>query len=144
MAILIWESMKMVKSVWGNLCYGKLVGTEVKLISSTYITEQDECVNNKFYSLYFMDKAWLCLEIMSSLDCRIWHSFCSVFYSWVYFDYYLSFLMTFEDKCYGQSFLILNEFKENICTLHDNTQNVFLGINEKYETLYIWTYQHTK
>ena len=50
--------------------------------------------------------------------------------------------MTFEDKCYGQSFLILNEFKENICTLHDNTQNVFLGINEKYETLSIYKELH--
>ena len=32
----------------------------------------------------------------------------------------------------------LSRSDENVCILHDNTQNVFLGINEKYETLSIY------
>ena len=33
----------------------------------------------------------------------------------------------------------LSGIDENVCILHDNTQNVFLGINEKYETLSIYS-----
>ena len=32
----------------------------------------------------------------------------------------------------------LSGIDENVCILHDNTQNVFLGIDEKYETLSIY------
>ena len=32
----------------------------------------------------------------------------------------------------------LSEIDENVCILHDNIYNMFLGINEKYETVYIY------
>ena len=32
----------------------------------------------------------------------------------------------------------LSEIDENVCIVHDNTQNVFLGIDKKYETLSIY------
>ena len=33
----------------------------------------------------------------------------------------------------------LSGIDENVCILHDNTQNMFLGIDEKYETLSIYS-----
>ena len=32
----------------------------------------------------------------------------------------------------------LSGIDENVCILHDNTWNMFLGIDEKYETLLIY------
>ena len=32
----------------------------------------------------------------------------------------------------------LSGIDENVCILHDNTKNMFLGIDEKYETLSIY------